>query len=67
MELWSQILLIVGIVLVLEGVPYVGFPERFQRFAERLGQIPPDRLRRTGIVMMVLGLLVLLLRRVLFL
>jgi uncharacterized protein len=62
----SQILLVVGIVLILEGMPYFGFPESFQRFAERLGKIPPKRLRQAGFVMIVLGLLVLLARRALF-
>jgi uncharacterized protein YjeT (DUF2065 family) len=65
MELWNQALLIAGAVLVLEAVPYFGFPELLQRSAERLVQIPPSRLRRGGLVLLFLGLALLGLRRVL--
>jgi uncharacterized protein YjeT (DUF2065 family) len=67
MDLGSQILLIAGVLLILEGMPYVGFPESFQRWAERLAQIAPARLRKGGLVMMGLGLALLALRRLLFL
>jgi uncharacterized protein len=62
----SQLLLVVGVVLILEALPYFGFPELFQRAAARLVEIPPARLRRGGFVMLVLGLLVLFLRRVIY-
>ena len=67
MDPWSEVLLVIGVVLLLEAVPYFGFPELFRRFAEEISHVAPHRLRRSGFVMMVLGLLVLLLRRALFL
>lgn len=62
MELWSQIMLVAGAVLVLEAVPYLGFPELLQRAAERIAQIPPGRLRRGGLALLFLGLALLGLR-----
>jgi uncharacterized protein YjeT (DUF2065 family) len=66
MEPWSEVLLVIGVVLLLEAVPYFGFPELFRGFAEQISHVAPRRLRQSGFVMMVLGLLVLLLRRALF-
>jgi uncharacterized protein YjeT (DUF2065 family) len=62
----GQVLLVLGILLILEALPYFGFPELLQRAAVRLGEIPPEKLRKGGFVMLVLGLSLLVLRRVLF-
>ena len=54
---------LVGLILVLEGLPYVAFPEAMQRWLSQLTQLPPAQLRLVGIVSMVSGFIILLFSR----
>jgi len=54
---------LIGLVLVLEGLPYVASPEAMQRWLRQLIELPPARLRMMGLVAMIAGFLVLLFAR----
>ncbi|MBF0213658.1 MAG: DUF2065 domain-containing protein [Magnetococcales bacterium] len=45
-----------GLVLILEGVPYFLAPGRMRRWVAGITELPDSMLRRTGLLLMVLGL-----------
>ncbi len=47
----------VGLLLFLEGLPYLAFPERMKKWLEEILRLPSAQLRVLGAVLMVLGLL----------
>jgi len=48
---------LIGLVLVLEGLPYVASPEAMQRWLRQIVEMPPQQLRRVGLVAMAVGFL----------
>jgi uncharacterized protein YjeT (DUF2065 family) len=56
-------LCVLGMVLILEGTPYFAFPERMKRWILRMADLPDGQLRRIGVVVMALGLLLVYLGR----
>jgi len=44
---------LIGLVLVLEGLPYVASPESMQRWLRQILEMPPHHLRRVGLAMAV--------------
>jgi len=54
-----MILIILGVLLVLEGIPYVAFPVRVKEWAAMMQDVPVRSLRIIGLVSMVAGLFVL--------
>jgi hypothetical protein len=46
---------LIGLVLVLEGLPYVASPVAMQRWLKQLVELHPAQLRTMGIVAMVAG------------
>ena len=48
---------VLGLIFILEAIPYVLFPEAMQRWLARIGQMPPGALRATGLVALGVGLL----------
>jgi uncharacterized protein YjeT (DUF2065 family) len=46
---------LIGLVLILEGLPYVASPEAMQRWLKQLISMSPNSLRSTGIVAMAIG------------
>jgi hypothetical protein len=48
---------LIGLVLVLEGLPYVASPEAMQRWLRQIVELPPQQLRRIGLVAMAVGFL----------
>jgi uncharacterized protein YjeT (DUF2065 family) len=50
--------LLVGVVLVMEGIPYVAFPESMRGWLRKLSEMKPESLRMMGLVSMSAGLLV---------
>ena len=46
-----------GLVLVLEGLPYVAFPEAMQNWLRQLISMPPRTLRIIGLFAIGIGLL----------
>lgn len=53
------ILSILGALLVLEGIPYVGFPGAVKRWALVLQEIDERTLRIMGLVIMAVGIVLL--------
>ncbi len=54
----DSLLLALGLVLILEGVPYFLFPRALQQLIERMGRADPLNLRLLGGAMVGAGLLV---------
>ena len=46
---------LIGLVLVIEGLPYVASPAAMQRWLKQLTEISPDQLRIMGIIAMAIG------------
>ena len=51
------LLLLIGMVLILEGLPYATFPEAMRDWLVKISQMPAGQLRLMGIVVMAIGLL----------
>jgi uncharacterized protein YjeT (DUF2065 family) len=54
---------LLGLILVLEGLPYVAFPDAMQRWLSHLTQLPPAQLRSVGLISMVSGFAILIFAR----
>lgn len=54
----SDFLAALGLVLVLEGLVYGGFPRLAKRLAEEVAEIPESTLRTGGLVAMAVGVVV---------
>ena len=50
------LVLLIGLVLVLEGMPYVAAPETMQDWLRRVSQVKPHQLRALGLIAMLAGL-----------
>ncbi len=48
--------LLLGLVLIVEGLPYVAAPEAMQNWLKKLSEIAPNQLRAMGLIAMVLGM-----------
>ena len=47
---------VLGMVLIVEGLPYFAFPVRMKEWLLRIAATPDGQLRRVGLVLMVIGL-----------
>lgn len=56
-------LCVVGMVMIIEGLPYFIAPEKMKEWLALLADILPQSLRRTGLFLMVSGLLLVYLGR----
>ena len=56
-------LCVMGMVLIVEGLPYFTFPERMKRWIRRMAEVPDGQLRGIGVAVMVIGLLLVYLGR----
>jgi uncharacterized protein len=59
----NELLTVIGLILVLEGLPYFAFPEKFKTWILKLAEMPEAQLRIYGLVSMLIGLLVVFLAR----
>lgn len=50
------LLCLLGLVLVVEGIPYFAFPDKMKRWMNQLQEIPNTHLRAMGFIAMCLGL-----------
>lgn len=59
--MWDMKILftLLGLILVLEGLPYAASPETMQRWLRQLTELSPSQLRGIGFVSMILGFAVL--------
>ncbi len=61
-EFWSDgkdmkfFLCVLGLVMIVEGLPYFAFPEKMKIWIEKIVTTPESSLRRFGFVLMALGM-----------
>ena len=56
-------LCVIGLVMIIEGLPYFVFPEKMKFWIQRILVTPEGALRKLGLVLMSLGLLLVYLGR----
>jgi uncharacterized protein YjeT (DUF2065 family) len=49
-------LCVIGMVMIVEGLPYFAFPEKMKVWVRKVLDLPDGLLRRFGLVLMVMGL-----------
>jgi len=49
-------LCVVGMVMVVEGLPYFAFPEKMKFVIQKVIEMPDKALQKVGFVLMLLGL-----------
>lgn len=49
-------ILLIGLVLILEGLPYVAAPEAMQDWLKKVSEVSTNQLRAMGLVAMLTGL-----------
>ncbi len=49
-------LCVIGMVMIIEGLPYFAFPEKVKVWMAQMMDMNPSLLRGFGLVLMVLGL-----------
>lgn len=59
----SELLTVIGLVLVLEGLPYFAFPDKFKAWLLKVVEMPEGQLRICGLVSMLIGLLLVFVAR----
>ena len=50
--------LLIGLILVLEGLPYVAAPDGMRDWLKKLSEMSPGKLRSMGLVAMTIGLVI---------
>ncbi|MBW2333389.1 MAG: DUF2065 domain-containing protein [Deltaproteobacteria bacterium] len=53
--MWPKCLL--GLVLIVEGLPYLAFPDKMKKWLQQIQQVPDNQLRIIGFLTMCFGLL----------
>jgi uncharacterized protein YjeT (DUF2065 family) len=56
-------LCVLGMVMIVEGLPYFAFPEKMKVVVAKLLDMPDDALRRFGFMLMAAGLFLVFLGR----
>ncbi len=59
----KTLITLIGLVLIVEGLPYVAWPEAMQQWLRQLAEAEPDRLRAMGLIALGAGLLLCYLAR----
>ena len=47
---------VIGMVMIIEGLPYFAFPEKMKVWIYKVLELPEGTLRRFGLTLMVVGL-----------
>ena len=47
---------VVGMVMIIEGLPYFAFPEKMKSWLLKLLEVPANNLRKFGFIIMLIGL-----------
>jgi uncharacterized protein len=55
----KDLLCALGLVFIIEGLPYFIFPEKIKNYLSRITSIPDSTLRFLGISAMIAGLILL--------
>ncbi len=56
-------LCIIGMVLIIEGLPYFAFPDKIKSYLMKVYETPEGTLRVMGLVAVIVGLLLVYLGR----
>ncbi len=56
-------LCLIGLILVVEGLPYFAFPDRMKAWLNKVREIPDNQLRVIGFVSMSIGFVIVYLFR----
>ena len=59
----QELLCLLGLLLIVEGLPYFAFPGRIKRWIAAILSMPDAHLRAVGFCAMALGLLITYLSR----
>jgi len=51
-------LCLIGLVLVVEGLPYFAFPDKMKKWMNMVQEIPDPQLRIIGFISMCIGLII---------
>ncbi len=51
-------LCVLGMVMVIEGLPYFAFPERMKFWLQKIVEMPDETLRKFGLIIMLIGLFI---------
>jgi len=51
-------LCLIGLLLVVEGLPYFAFPDKMKRWMNIIQEIPDSQLRAIGFVSMCIGIII---------
>ena len=49
-------LCVIGMVMIVEGLPYFAFPEKMKFWVQKVLEMPDSALRKFGLVLMITGL-----------
>jgi uncharacterized protein YjeT (DUF2065 family) len=49
-------LCVLGLVMIIEGLPYFASPEKMKVWVQKISEIPEDALRRFGLLLIMIGL-----------
>ena len=49
-------LCVLGMVMIVEGLPYFAFPEKMKSWVQKMLEMPDSTLRKFGFVLMLAGL-----------
>ncbi len=52
-------LCVLGMVMILEGLPYFAFPEKMKNWIQKVLEMPESALRKLGFILMAIGLLLI--------
>lgn len=52
------LLCLLGLVLVVEGFPYLAFPDKMKKWLRQVQQVPDNQLRVMGFFAMCCGLII---------
>ncbi len=50
-------LCVIGMVLIIEGLPYFGFPQQVKNMLAMISEMEENSLRRIGFALMICGLI----------
>jgi len=54
----KTLILLIGLILILEGLPYVAAPEGMRDWLKKLSEMNPGQLRSMGLIAMSIGLII---------
>ena len=54
---------VIGMVMIIEGLPYFAFPDKMKLFLIKMLEVPSESLRKFGLVLMLGGLFFVYLAR----